>query len=484
MVLRLFFFSFLILLLGGIYGVLSSIHPFVGLVFLAVAVIGCVIWKEPAWGLLLVLFAIPLQFLGKLNEDGSLTIAKVVTPCVVLVWFFKYLINKDKRLLKVPFSHPILISSFIYLFSTIPSFFNARSISSSICYLLFKLFPLWLLMVLIVDLLQTPKWLERSYKAILTIAFVVGCFGIYELITGQSILQLFGMKYYLISGAKGGGLASTKWEQLDFQEAAWVRVASTFLDPDFFASFLLLILGFSFGFLFTTKSTFWRLFCIVLIIIALIDIVGTGSRSVFLGVFIFFLVLLAVVNFKGKWLLIGILAFLGVLIIPSIEEYIPSFRKGLPLSLEDFKKDPRYGFWLTALKMILKHPILGIGLGNFTEVYYHYRDEASILLKPYLPHDIVLLVFSETGIIGLVFFSVFVITVLITLIKNHFTQKNRTIWVLNLFIFASFLGYCVFALASNTLDQEYIWIVCGFVALFSKMKGEQSLCCVSHSERY
>jgi len=458
-----------ILVLGGIFGISFTIHPLVALIFLLGIALAGVIWYEPAWGLLLVLFVIPLQFLGKINEDGSLTLARIVTPLVIFIWSLKHLINKDSRLLKSFFNHPILIAGFIYILSTLPSFFNTRNISFSIGFLGLKLLPLWLLAVLIVELIRDRIWLFRGYKVILAISFIVASFGIYELFTRESILHLFGMEYYLISGAKGGELASTKWESFGEADVEWVRVASTFLDPDFFGSYLILALGFAFGLLFTIKSAFWKGICISFIPIALVDIVATGSRSLFLAIFVFFSILLVLVQFRGKWVLLCLLVFMAVAIIPFIQEIVPSFREGVALSFEEFKKDPRYGFWSTALNMIFDHPILGVGLGNFIEVYYNYKADSSILTKAYLPHNIVLLVFSETGVMGLIFFTIFVSVVGVTLLKNYCDKSNSDIWLLNLFIFASFLAYSLFALTSNTLDQEYIWVVCGIIAVLSNL---------------
>ena len=102
--------------------------------------------------------------------------------------------------------------------------------------------------------------------------------------------------------------------------------------------------------------------------------------------------------------LLGLMALAAIAILPFIEELMPQFRDGV--SLDAYYEDTRYGFWTTALAMIREEPLIGVGLGNFTNAYPVFMT-APTLHKPYMPHNVALGVLAETGIIGLLFFTIF-----------------------------------------------------------------------------
>jgi O-antigen ligase len=91
-----------------------------------------------------------------------------------------------------------------------------------------------------------------------------------------------------------------------------------------------------------------------------------------------------------------------------------------PIYLKLFRSDPlniqsRIDLNEMAMEMIIAHPILGIGINNYTAVgkafSYFYIYEAAFDLPPVV-HNIYLLIASEIGLPGLLFFLWFIVLVL------------------------------------------------------------------------
>jgi putative inorganic carbon (HCO3(-)) transporter len=69
----------------------------------------------------------------------------------------------------------------------------------------------------------------------------------------------------------------------------------------------------------------------------------------------------------------------------------------------------RLDIWKDAIDTTLRHPIFGVGPGQFTEYHYHHYLDPRGTTKKYLPtHQTFLEVSSETGIPGLVIYVTFI----------------------------------------------------------------------------
>ncbi len=115
---------------------------------------------------------------------------------------------------------------------------------------------------------------------------------------------------------------------------------------------------------------------------------------------------------------------------------------------------------------LFEKPFWGIGVGNFV----NWFKEANPALPPnlYQPvHNIYLLIFSETGILGLAAFLLF----LFSLTRNYFKVKFVRPFHYSLFIiFISLLFFGLFDHFLLTIQQGRIvfWLVLGLIASISK----------------
>ena len=114
---------------------------------------------------------------------------------------------------------------------------------------------------------------------------------------------------------------------------------------------------------------------------------------------------------------------------------------------------------------LFEKPFFGVGLGNF--VNWFREINPGLAPSIYQPvHNIYLLVFSETGVLGLAAFLLF----LIFLIKNYFKiEFNRPLHYSFLIIFLSLLFFGLFDHFLWTIQQGQIifWLVSGLLAAMS-----------------
>lgn len=75
--------------------------------------------------------------------------------------------------------------------------------------------------------------------------------------------------------------------------------------------------------------------------------------------------------------------------------------------------------WANTLEVFNKHPLAGVGFGLETECIH---EPAGIV---WTMHNAYLVVLSETGIVGFVFFATFLLTVLVALIRGLVRTKDR-----------------------------------------------------------
>lgn len=202
-------------------------------------------------------------------------------------------------------------------------------------------------------------------------------------------------------------------EKMKVFMAFGTRIPSTFGNPNFFGAYIAAVLPFILGRFLNTQSLFYRIFLVICVLISLILIFFTASKSamvaILVGIFIFFALNYKTRIIKNKILLSGII----IVFISFVVFYI---FKNLDMTKESVFF--RSQVWKGTLKIIFDNPITGSGLKTFSIVFPQYRP-AELMAWTYehsyevmYPENIFLQIGSETGIIG-VFLFVFIIYLII-----------------------------------------------------------------------
>ena len=123
-----------------------------------------------------------------------------------------------------------------------------------------------------------------------------------------------------------------------------------------------------------------------------------------------------------------------------------------------FSNQSRLDFWEASLKMIINHPISGIGAGKWPGNYPQYNgrvynDENVDMNFAINPHNDYLEILAEFGIPGFLVFSLFIITGLYSLFKKSGSGINYLPY------FISAVGICILMFFSFTKDNFLVMII-------------------------
>jgi O-antigen ligase len=147
-------------------------------------------------------------------------------------------------------------------------------------------------------------------------------------------------------------------------------------------------------------------------------LVFSSSRSYFLGVFVCFVVLLAIAKSFKKILKFSIIA---VLVLALVAFVVPWFSHRISDSFSLEKNNYRLNFWKISWNVFLEHPLVGVGSGMLP-VYLEPFEKKGLIDNSAHAHNMYLHALAEDGIPG---FILVIGTQLYFLIK-YFKLQSRT----------------------------------------------------------
>ncbi|MDO8565749.1 MAG: O-antigen ligase family protein [Candidatus Moranbacteria bacterium] len=253
------------------------------------------------------------------------------------------------------------------------------------------------------------------------------------------------------------------------------RLVAWFISPNYLAIFIApgtLIAFYKLRKVLEEKEFKKHFLPVASLLILLLTLFFTHSYGVWFGVFgaamlMVFLPAQALTK-KFFWKVI-ITTVIALGIFYSLEHNDPKWQSLVTFG-ERSSMASRIMIWQSAGKMIADNPVFGIGLGRFQEVYLEYQKYYS----PYLewavpqPHNIVLAVWLQTGLIGFVGFILLVSRAIALLIKN----KNRES-ILFLGLLALYLIYGLFDTPYFKTDLAFaFWLVIALILTLPRSEAE------------
>ena len=195
------------------------------------------------------------------------------------------------------------------------------------------------------------------------------------------------------------GLSKTTWQDEEMFEDISGRVCSTFENPNVLGEFFLLTVPLTLSRLFTAKNSKTKFIAFISLALQLLCLVFTYSRGCWIGI-LFCLVLMLGLCAKRFFVLMT----LGVFALPFVVPQTVIDRLLSVGNTADTSTAYRVFIWQGTFRMLKDTFISGIGLGSeaFNSVYPRYALGA--ITAPH-PHNLYLLILSETGIIGMLLFS-------------------------------------------------------------------------------
>lgn len=307
---------------------------------------------------------------------------------------------------------------------------------------------------LVVNLVRTLEWVYRCIAASLVAVFIVSMFGIYEYYFGD--LQMKWLDTSMFSDIEG-------------------RVVSTFDNPNVLAEYLIMLLPFALALLLISKKAWPRIGSAVLLAVIAACVVFTWSRGAWLGIMIGLAVLLLI--YSKKVMSFFIVCLLGVPFLPFVLPSSISSRLFSIGNLADTSTSYRVSIWKGTLKMLSDYWFSGIGVSPdaFSKIYPDY-SLPGIEAAPH-SHNLYLQIWTETGILGLLIFLVFVFLLLRSCF-TFYSHKNYERTPMKLMSMACMSGI-IAVLAQGMTD--HIWYNYRVFAAFWLMAG---LLCAIHRSTY
>ncbi len=256
------------------------------------------------------------------------------------------------------------------------------------------------------------------------------------------------------------------------------------------AMYLIQVLPFAVALFVLTKTRHTALINATAISLISVSILYTRTRGAWLGITIAILLVATLWYWltkeevkqsfdKSKRHIIGIaVLFFGLALLPSnltkqgpqsIDEKKTTVTDAIGSILQTGGDRGRLTTWRNTLPMIVEHPMLGVGLGNWS-VYYPYYDRGELVtfqVAPERPHNTFLAILSEIGLIGFMCFLWFWIAVVKTGWHLIQTPCHHTRWIAAAGL-TSFIAITIHSIFSFPFERAtptlFFWLVPGLFA--------------------
>lgn len=313
---------------------------------------------------------------------------------------------------------------------------------------------------ILAKLFKNEEYRIQAEKFLLIATFIVCLFGLYQFVldslnfsTAYSLLRLRYTKAVL----------------------GFPRIQSVALEPLYFANFLLVPLFLSVKKFFFERNALNRYFGLITLI--LVNIILTVSRGAYLSLsfsMIIFLIYFLFINksYRGRviWVvgncLVSVVIALLLVAILNGGSKVTSFWNHTSVndSTNASSVQGRQQGYLSAIDKFKQNPVFGIGISNSGILPEPVYENGEVLTYGSINNEY-LEILSETGLVGLVFFLLFLFSLIwlfFKRIKQADKEHRTSLILLGLGLVAIFIQYNFF----STLYIIYIW---AFLAL---LRGE------------
>lgn len=322
--------------------------------------------------------------------------------------------------------------------------------------------------IFVTILLQRKETLRRAVWTLLVAGILMGTLATFQRVTGT-----FDNTY--------GGFAHAGWQNI-VGEVNGFRIAGPVGDPNFFAQILVVLVPLALDRMWHEKSQILRAMAVWALVVCSLSIIFTFSRGGFIALVV--IQVLALVRQPTK-IGIFVLVLVGLVMValspPRYIERLASLSNILPSSsipVQELSLRRRADANDIAWQIFVDHPILGVGLDNFSAYYRQYGTQLGINLSGQPePHNFFLGLAAETGLVGLL-----ALGILLAVMFNGLRQAGRIFASLGKKSYASMssafllgmLGYLVAAFFLPGVYMRFFWLLYGIgLGVFQAASAEK-----------
>ena len=436
---------------------------------------------------LAIIFLIPLYFSYPFTTYNVFELSKLVL-FKSLIWsllFFTGLkfifywrpdfLNKEKRTIYQSFFKRYLAWPFIFIIGLGLSLFFSLDLAQSFFgsydrqegFLSYLFYFIWFLL-LFINLIATSKDKKKKIKR-LVITVVVGGF----LTALYGILQILNLDFVF-------------WTE---PSEITHRVTSTLGQPNFLASYLLLIIPLSFYLLIKARKLLSKFFYFLVIIAQIITLFLTASRgalcALIIVIFLYLINLSPKINLSisKKLLIAGVFLIIIISGAFGLEYFLPG-RVSSVVNLRYGSTAVRMTFYKTAVSAIAQKPLFGYGLETGKDIFIkYYKPDWGIFgdvgANTDRAHNLILDILLSAGLFGL-FIFILLYYQFFYLVKNniknekvifqkeHPNFKEKDFYSLSLFLGLGAVAYLISLFFSFTIVSGEVYFF-AYLAILSSL---------------
>ena len=389
------------------------------------------------------------------TADPTLCIRILFLSIFVSIVFLLVFFSKDGidlQTVKHPFSiiYLLLICSYI-----ISAYINGFTPEGEIIILKLYLFYVFLLFVL--NLFRKFE-IEFILKPILYFSLIISL--LYFVQVADFYLDLVDF--------------NIKQKNLEFD-----KLSSTMANKNLMVSVQFLCLPFII-YLYTISDKFFKILCVVTILLFVLSLVLSQTRSVFVAIFVFiFVMMLFNRSFLNKkhyiYILFSAILFLGssFLLLKQSNRYDVFVRK--IEKLIHFSELQRYKLYNSTFQMIKDKPVIGVGPGNWKVEAWNYELYKNNKGKSFAqrPHNDFLWTWSEGGILAMISYLLLFLIILKEsyLRYNNSDGKERLLYSL---LFSVTVGYAIisfFDFPMERVPHNILFLIISAIVLSKGIKS-------------
>jgi putative inorganic carbon (hco3(-)) transporter len=324
-----------------------------------------------------------------------------------------------------------------------------------------------LIALVVVALLKKTHQFRYVIYTLLIIGIFIGIINIHQYVTGN-----YTNNY--------GGFAVAEYMNI-VGETNGYRLSGPVGDPNFFAQVMVVLALLGMEQLMNERRVFWKIVGGVAAAASGLTVVFTFSRGAIVALGLSLLIFFWIYKLKPAHLVaLLILGAVMLFFIPqtyyqrvlSIADVLPS--NGEINIHKDRAIQGRASESLTAWAMLNQHPLLGVGLNNFTYLYQDYTK--SLGLAPSAnsrsPHNLYLEVAAESGVVGLIVFLTMIVLAIRSILyaRRRFMAAGMEDYVNMTTGFAiAFAGYLFSALFVHAAYPRYFYLLIGIAFALSSL---------------
>jgi O-antigen ligase/Tfp pilus assembly protein PilF len=389
------------------------------------------------------------------TSDPTISIRILFLSIFVSIVLLLFLFSKDgidMQIVKHPFSIIYLLLISAYLIST---YINGFTPEGKIIILKLYLFYVFLLFVL--HLLR-KFGIEFILKPILYFSLIISL--LYFVQIADFYLNLFGFN-----------LEKTN---LEFN-----KLASTMANKNLMVSVQFLCLPLII-YLHTISNKFFKNLCVVTILLFILSLVLSQTRSVFVAIFVFVFVMMLFNRslLKKKhyiYIFLSVILFLGTsfLLLKQFNRYDVFIQK--MEKLINFSELGRYKLYNSTFQMIKDKPIIGVGAGNWKVAVWKYGLYKDRMGNSFAqrPHNDFLWTWSEGGILAMISYLLLFLIILRESYLRYIISEGKERFLYSL-LFSVTVGYSIisfFDFPMERVPHNILFLIISSVVLSKGIKS-------------